>query len=211
MDLTILYQLSYGMYIVSANDNGRPTGCVINTCMQITNEPNTLAISLNKDNYTYDVIKRAKRFSLSILSEDTPANVISAFGFFSGRNKDKFADCKYSMNDGLPLVEENCCGYLLCDVLSFEDRGTHMVIFASLTNTLKGVSALPMTYAYYHRVVKGKAPKNAPTYQAEAAPEAGISYVCSVCGYVYEGDITKEPDSFVCPVCGVPKSKFKKK
>ena len=115
MDLTVLYQLSYGVYIVGANDGGRPTGCVINTCMQITSSPQTIAISLNKENYTYDVIRRTNQFSVSILSEETPAKIISVFGYTSGRDKNKFEDCRYRLEGKLPIVEENCCGYLLCD------------------------------------------------------------------------------------------------
>lgn len=212
MDLTVLYQLSYGVYIVGANDGGRPTGCVINTCMQITSSPQTIAISLNKENYTYDVIRRTNQFSVSILSEETPAKIISVFGYTSGRDKNKFEGCRYRLEGKLPIVEENCCGHLLCDVLSMTDMGTHVVIFAKLSNTVQGAALPPMTYAYYHRVLKGKAPKNAPTYQAEAAtPSEREAYVCSICGYVYEGDISKEPEDYVCPVCGAPKNLFEKK
>lgn len=217
MDLKVLHQLSYGMYILSASDRGRPVGCVINTCIQITSENPTVAISVNKNNYTYEVIQREKRFALSILSEDTNPNLIASFGFSSGKERDKYEGFSYEMREGLPYILENTCGLLICEVVSVADVGTHAVIFGRLTDTESGTAAAPMTYAYYHKVIKGKAPKNAPTYQAEsetlaATPaQTGEKWVCDLCGYVYEGDLTKEPDNYVCPICGAGKSLFSRK
>ena len=214
MDLTVLFQISYGMYVVGASDNGRPVGCVINTFNQITSENPIVAICLNRDNYTYDVIKRTGRFSLSILSEETNPNVIAVFGFSSSREKDKYERFDYDVKDGLPYLRENTCGSLTCQVLSMTDMETHTVVFARLVDTAQGEKYAPMTYSYYHKVVKGKAPKNAPTYQApapkEAAPAKKERWVCEVCGYVYEGDLTQEPDSYRCPICGADKSRFRK-
>ena len=214
MDLTVLFQISYGMYVVGTSDNGRPVGCVINTFNQITSENPIVAICLNRDNYTYDVIKRTGRFSLSILSEETNPNVIAVFGFSSSREKDKYERFDYDVKDGLPYLRENTCGSLTCQVLSMTDMETHTVVFARLVDTAQGEKYAPMTYSYYHKVIKGKAPKNAPTYQApapkEAAPAKKERWVCEVCGYVYEGDLTQEPDSYRCPICGADKSRFRK-
>ena len=211
MDLTVLRQISYGMYVVGAREDGKNAGCVINTCIQVTSEQPVMAICLNKNNYTYGVVSRQKQFTLSILSEQTDPLVIPYFGFSSSRDNDKFAKVPSAMWHELPVLQENSCGNLYCRVIHIEDMGTHGVIFARLEDTAPGLSASPMTYSYYHRVIKGKAPKSAPTYQAEEPSGGKVRYVCSVCGYVYEGDLTKEPDSYRCPICGADKSKFVRK
>ena len=128
---------------------------------------------------------------------------------------DKFCGKNFACGvlDGLPIVKEHACGYMVCDVIAMHDAETHCVIMARLTKTLGGTDELPMTYEYYHNVIKGKAPKNAPTYQAEVSKsekQAQLRYICEVCGYIYEGDITKEADDHVCPVCKQPKSRFKR-
>ena len=167
MDPTVLYALTYGLYVVGAMDtDGRPVGCIINTCFQVTSQNPRLAISINKDNYTYDVIRRTRRFSLSIIAEDTDPMIISWFGFTTSRDRDKYADFGYELADGVPLVNGIFCGRLILEAEKFVDCGTHFVVIARLSGTVPG-NGTPMTYAYYHKVIKGKAPKNAPTYVAE--------------------------------------------
>lgn len=209
MDVSVLWKLSYGMYAVGTLDEARPTGCIVNTVVQITSENPIIAVSMNRNNFTYQAIKACGKFSVSILSEKTNQNVIARLGFSCGRDTDKFAgDFFESMYfDGLPVVKENAVGYIAADVIAMHEAETHVVILARVTNTMKGIDLAPMTYRYYHEVIKGKAPKNAPTYQEEAVKD---KYVCDVCGYVYEGDIADEPDDFVCPICKQPKSHFKK-
>lgn len=211
MDLTILHNISYGMYIVGAKDGGKLFGCVANAMVQITSENPIFALSMNKSNRTTKAILDSGKFSVSILSEDTPAELISVFGYRSSEDTDKFAEAPYAEDNEIPYITDNTCGTLIFDVVSVSDVETHSVIFGRLKNIIPAsVPASPMTYSYYHRVLKGKAPKNAPTY-IENAPEEkkeSVSYICSVCGYVYEGDLTKEPDSFRCPICNVPKEKF---
>lgn len=213
MDMTAFYRLTYGMYVVGAMDNERPVGCVINTCMQITAEPSTVAISLNHDNYTCAVIKKTGRFSISVLSEQTPPPVISVFGFRSSRDYSKYSVCPYEMLDGQPVIREKTCASFICRVVGSHDMGTHIVFFAEVENAVNNENLPPMTYEYYHKVIKGKAPAKAPTYQAPVKENQAMSgeknYVCTVCGYVHEGSLDSEPDDYVCPVCGVPKSKFK--
>lgn len=211
MERSVFRQISYGMYIVAAMDNGRPTGCVVNTVSQVTSENPKISISLNHDNYTYDVIKREGKFSISIISEDTDPEIIKVFGFKSGRDTDKFASFEYEVLDGLPVFTKDFCGSLICEVLEMVNCGTHDIITAKVLNSYPGDAKAPMTYAYYHSVIKGRAPKNAPTYQEEdVAEDSGERYVCALCGYVCEGDITKEPDDYTCPVCGAPKECFEK-
>jgi flavin reductase (DIM6/NTAB) family NADH-FMN oxidoreductase RutF/rubredoxin len=210
MDITALYNLSYGLYVVGAMDNGRPIGCIINTCFQVTSQNPILAISLNKNNYTFEVIRRTKRFSLSIITEETNTNIISSFGFQCSRTADKYADYGYEMIDDVPIVKGKFAGRLILEVLNMVENETHYVILARLTNAIKG-EGHPMTYEYYHNVVKGKAPKNAPTYRGEEKIEEKQSgkkqFVCTICGYVYEGD--ELPANFVCPICGATIERFK--
>ena len=201
MDLSVLHKLTYGMYAVGTLDGIRPAGCIVNTVIQVTSDNPVIAVSMNKNNFTYEAIKKSGRFSISILSEAVERNITAELDFACG------------VLDGLPIVKEHACGYMVCDVIAMHDAETHCVIMARLTKTLGGTDELPMTYEYYHNVIKGKAPKNAPTYQAEVSKsekQAQLRYICEVCGYIYEGDITKEADDYVCPVCKQPKSRFKR-
>lgn len=165
MDQSVLWKLSYGMYAVGVNDGKKPTGCIINTAIQITNEPMVIAISINKNNYTHDVLINQEKFALSILSEETEPLTITYLGFQSGLEADKFANVKYEEVDGLPVVNSNICGYLICSIVSTADLGTHTVFHAKIEDAVNKDGKVPMTYTYYHNVIKGKAPKNAPTYQ----------------------------------------------
>lgn len=203
MDNTVLYQLSYGMYAVGVSDKGMNAGCIINTAVQITADPAVIAISMNKDNYTHQVIEKTKAFSLTILSEDTNPMVISYLGFQSGRDTNKFENVNNTLYHGLPVVADSACGYIACEVIGSMDVGTHTVFTAKVVDGETMSTSKPMTYAYYHRVIKGKAPKHAPTYQKEE-PQAG-KWVCTVCGYVHD---TEPPYDFVCPICKAPKDKF---
>lgn len=207
MDESVLWQISYGMYAVSTLDGERPVGCVVNTVTQITAENPVFALSMNKDNFTHDCIRKTGAFSVSVLSEQTPALAIGVLGFQSAREQNKFDKLEWESRDGLPIVREHSSSYLTFDVLSFVEAETHSIILARLRDAQKLESLPPMTYEYYHKVVKGKAPKNAPTYQAQKSAK----YVCDTCGYVYDGDIKNMPDDFQCPICGMDKSHFLKK
>lgn len=218
MDLTVLFNLTYGLYVVGAMDGQRPVGCIINTCFQVTSKDPVLAISLNKDNYTNQAIHRNPDFSLSIIAEDTDPLVISVFGFQSSCTVDKYADFGCDYAQGIPLVKGNFAGRLILHAFDFIDCGTHEVILARLADTIPG-SGVPMTYAYYHSVIKGRAPKNAPTYvpetqQAEAAPEPCRPTVnrfrCDICGYIVETDKPELPADFLCPMCAADVTHFHK-
>ncbi len=211
MDETVLWKLSYGMYALCADDNGRPVGCIVNTASQITSVNPIIAVSVNKNNYTYGVIEKTKKFALSILSEETPAATIGVLGYQSGKNTNKFEKVAYRLEHGLPILEEAICGWLICDVLSIVDCETHGIVLARVSAAENGTAGQPMTYKYFHEVIKGKAPKNAPTYHEEKPAAETPKYVCSVCGYIYEGDIAQEPDTYVCPICNAPKSAFARK
>ena len=214
MDKSILWKISYGLYAIGVPDGQRPSGCIVNTVFQITT-PGVIAISMNRNNYTHSLIEKEGRLAVSILSEKTPGSTIGALGFASGRDKDKFDGISYELHDGLPIVKENACGYLICDVVGSFETETHTVFFAQVKDAFAGENLPPMTYDYYHKVIKGSAPKNAPTYQEPVKKEtqkeeSSVKYECSVCHYIYEGDINQEPDDYVCPICGVGKDMFEK-
>lgn len=206
MDKKVFRDISYGMYIVSAYGD-KNVGCVINTLTQLTSENPVISICLNKDNYTNQVIKKTKKFAVSILSEDIDPNIISKFGFQTSKDVDKFEGLSYKKVDNIPVLEENICGYLICEVVDIVDVGTHDLVLAKVIETSKLNDIVPMTYRYYHEVIKGKAPKKAPTYEEEKIDSAE-AWVCNVCGYVHNGPL---PEGFVCPICGVDASNFKKK
>ena len=152
MDITVLFKLTYGLYVVGAMDGERPVGCIINTCFQVTSQNPILAISLNKNNYTLEAIRKGKRFSLSIIAEDTDSTIIGTFGFCSSRDRDKYADYGYTTHEGAPLVNGRFAGRLILDAIDFVDNETHVVVLARLADTVQG-EGKPMTYEYYHRVV----------------------------------------------------------
>lgn len=212
MDLTVLYKLTYGMYVLGAFKDGRPVGCIVNTCFQVTSENPLLTVSLNKNNYTLDAIKEFKRFSLSIVAEDTDPGIIGKFGFSSSRDNDKYHDFGYEVLGCTPCVKGSFAGRLILEAEQFIDCDTHVLVVARLKDTVEGTGT-PMTYSYYHSTVKGKAPKNAPTYRKEETKVADTTaktlnrYECDICGYVAEVD-GELPDDYECPLCCADKSHF---
>ena len=206
-------KLSYGVYIISTLDGERPTGCTANSAMQITSEPASVAVSINHDNFTNSCIQKTGKFAVSILSEESDPKLIGTFGFQSGKDNDKFASVEYKTKEGLPIVKD-ACAYMVCEVIDKLETETHTVFLGRVLDADLLKDGEAMTYAYYHNVIKGKSPKNAPTYIKEEAEEkpAAAKYVCGICGYVYDGETPFEelPDDYHCPVCGQPKSVFKK-
>lgn len=224
MDLTTLYKVSYGLYIVSAADSDRLGGQIANTVFQISSEPPTVAVSINKQNFTHELIANSGKFAVTILAESTPMELIQKFGFKSARDIDKLADTSHRIGQtGAPIVLEHAVGFLEAEVVGSLDAGTHTVFLGRIVDCGNLTDEPPMTYAYYHQVKKGRAPKTAPTYQA--APPPAVSklpqYQCVICGYVYDpaqGDPANNvppgtlfadlPDGWCCPVCGAPKDAF---
>lgn len=212
METNAIYNITYGLYVVGCYSDGKPAGCIINTCFQVTSENPTLAICLNKKNHTLDCIKKNPRFCVSIISEETDPMIISSFGFRSARDVDKYTDFGYDKLDGTPAVKGNFCGRLILDAINFIDCGSHVIVIGKLVAS-HGGNGTPMTYAYYHKVIKGSAPKNAPTYRAEPQPAQTSNkemrrFKCDICGYEVESE-SDLPADFVCPLCGVDRSHFK--
>lgn len=209
MDTKALRDISYGLYAIGTENEGKKYGCIVNTVFQITSVNPMICVSMNKDNATHDAIKASGKFSAAVLSEDTDPGVIGLFGFKSSRDVDKFADVIHTMVAGVPVVKEAATAYLVCEVVSFVDAETHSLILGRVIEGEKLFPLQPMTYKYYHEVVKGKAPKNAPTY-VEEKPQS-TSHVCDICGYIYEGDFAQAPADYRCPVCKADKSHFQVK
>ncbi len=220
LDTKVLRALSYGLYALGTKDSKKPTGCIINTVFQITSEPKRIAVSVNKDNYTNGCIQEVNYFTVSVLSEEIDPAIIGTLGFQSGKDVDKFQTVPHQLTDlGLPYIKEKTCGYLQCKVLSSMDCGTHTLFLGEVIDGETYPEYKPMTYDYYHNVIKGKTPKNAPSYVAleeekEASGTEKEIYVCSICKYEYtEGKESFDalPDDWRCPICGAPKSKFEVK
>jgi len=228
MDQRTLHKISYGMYVISSKKGESFNGQIANTVFQITSEPPTIAVSINKQNLTHDYILESGLLTVSILSEQAPMPLIGTFGFKSGRDIAKFAQAKYKLGqNGVPVLEEACLGYLEGQVIQVVDVQTHTIFIAKVTDAAITGQDEPMTYAYYHLVKKGTAPKTAPTYlniKEEAKPMGKLpTYKCTVCGYVYDpavGDpdsgikpgtpFEEIPEDWICPVCGVTKDQFEK-
>ncbi|HOP86687.1 MAG TPA: flavin reductase [Syntrophorhabdaceae bacterium] len=228
MNKKAIQKISYGVYIISSKSNGKLNGQIANTVFQITSEPPTVAISINKENLTHDYIVNSKVFSVSVLSKSAPMSLIGQFGFKSGRDVDKFQNINYKIsNTGAPIILDNTVSYLDCEVISAQDVGTHTVFIGKIVDCDVLSNEEPMSYAYYHEVKGGKSPKTAPTYiqQEDNTKNQGKSekFLCKVCGYVYDpekGDpdngikpgtaFDELPDTWVCPICGAPKSEFEK-
>ena len=229
MDPNVLHNLSYGMYIVSSNKGELLNGQIVNTVFQITSEPVTIGISVNKKNLTHEYIEASSRFTLSILDQKTPLSFIGKFGFRSGRTEDKFKDTKYKkLESGCPVVLDNALCYIEARVVKTLDCFTHTLFIGEMTDSGMLQNGKPMTYDYYHQEKRGTTPANAPTFIKEEAPGAKREvqmqkYRCVVCNYIYDpavGDpdggikpgtpFEQIPDTWVCPICGADKSQFEK-
>jgi len=225
VNLKALYKLGYGLYIVNSRKGDRLNGQIANTVVQITSEPPTIAVSINKSNLTHEFITASKVLAVSVLSQDTPLSFIGHFGFKSGRDIDKFEGINYKIGETqAPVVTDNALAYLEARVIQELDVGTHTIFIGELVGAEVLKEGEPMTYAYYHQVKRGTTPKTAPSYveQKKEVPKI-VKYKCTVCGYVYDPELgdpdggiapgtpfEKIPDDWVCPVCGVAKSEFEK-
>ena len=202
MNKKAMYNLTYGLFVLTARSEGRDSGCIINTAGQVTSTPNRISIAVNKDNFTHDLVKASGKFNISILSEAADFGLFQHFGFQSGRTVDKFADfadCKRSEN-GLFYVTRGTNAYISATVEQTIDLGSH-TLFIAAVDDMEVLSDVPSaTYSYYQSSIK-------PKPQPAAAPSK-TTWRCTVCGYVYEGE-TLPPD-FVCPLCKHPASDFEK-
>ncbi len=226
MNVKALYKLGYGLYVVSSRKGDRLNGQIANTVFQITSEPPTIAVSINKSNLTHEFIKDSRVFVASVLSQDTPLSFIGHFGFKSGRDIDKLEGINYKVGETqAPIVTGNTLAYLEARVIQEIDVGTHTIFIGELAGADVIKEGEPMTYAYYHQVKRGTTPKTAPVYVEEEKVEVikTPKYRCTVCGYIYEPELgdpdggikpgtpfEEIPADWVCPVCGASKNEFEK-
>ena len=165
MDKKTLYMISYGMYVVSSKKEGKFNGQIANTVFQVTAEPPQFSVCINKENLTHQFIRESGVFTVSILERDVPMKFIGRFGFRSGKEVEKFKGIDYKLGiTGVPVVIQNCLGYLECEVINNVDAGTHTVFIGKVVEAQVMRDAEPMTYAYYYQIKNGRSPKNAPTY-----------------------------------------------
>ncbi len=226
MDLHALHKLSYGLYVVCSIKDDKMNGQIANTAFQVTSEPPTVGVSINRNNLTHEYIEESGVFTVSVLRQDTPLNFIGNFGFKSGRDADKLAEVNYKAGKTkAPVILDNTIACIEAKVINKLDIGTHTLFIGEIADAEVLSEDEPMTYAYYHEVKRGTTPKTAPSYIEEKKEVvSGMDkYECTVCGYIYdpeEGDPENNipagtafadlPDDWVCPVCGASKDDFTK-
>lgn len=216
MDPHALHKISYGLYILTTIENDIPYGCIVNTVFQITSKPARVAISCNRDNFTHNKIVNSGKFGITVLAESVDPEIIGIFGYKSGRDTNKFSGLKWEEGSETrsPLLPEYGMTTYECTVEKTVEIGSHALFIGEVKSAeIVNPNAREITYAYYHEVLKGRAPKNAPTYIDETLEESNKDiWVCSVCGYEYgpfEGTAFKElSDDWKCPICGAEKSYF---
>ena len=188
-DLTALFNIGYGLYVVTSNDGKKDNGLIVNTVSQVTSVPNRIAVTINKANYSHHIIKQTGIMNLNCLTEEAPFAVFERFGFASGRNVDKFADCESLRSDnGLVFLPRNINSFMSLKVEQYVDLDTHGMFICSITESRVISDKKTMTYNYYQENVKPK-----------PDTEGKTGYVCQVCGWVYEGEPL--PEDIVCPLC----------
>ena len=199
-----LFNIQYGLFVITTCDGGRDNGCISNTVQQVTAQPNRISMSLSKENFTTELIQRTGRFTVSILSEKADFDLFKHFGFQSGRTVDKFADftdCR-RVSNGTLAITRGTNTYLSVNVEQTVDLGTH-VLFIGLITEMETLSDVPSaTYNYYQEHIK---PKPQPVGQTA---EGKTIWRCVICGYEYEGE--ELPADFICPLCKHPASDFEK-
>jgi flavin reductase (DIM6/NTAB) family NADH-FMN oxidoreductase RutF/rubredoxin len=242
MDTKALRKFSYGVYLLTAvDDHGKDVGCVVNTGMQLTSKPYRVMVAVNHDNVTYQAIKRTRRFALTALSQDATIELIGRFGFQHSDAQDKFAGLDVARTaSGLPYVRTSATSAVECEVASALDVGSHEVFVGEVTDALViDPQATPLTYAYYHDVLRGTTPPAASAFIADepagtgkGAGDAGSAtasaaeqpaaggqdgpapvmhhFKCNLCGYIHETPDEELPEDFRCPMCGAPASMFTK-
>ncbi|NPV92981.1 MAG: High molecular weight rubredoxin [Firmicutes bacterium] len=224
MDSKALFTISYGLYVIGSKNGDQINGQVANTVFQITSEPLTVAISINKKNLTHEYIQASGGFTVSVLSKEAPLSLIGQFGFKSGRDIDKFDGVDYQLSPGgIPYLSRYALAYLEGKVIQTVDVGTHTIFIGRVDEAVQLLDGEPMTYAYYQQIKRGPTPQAAPVFNPAPAAEPQEKYQCSICGYVYnpaQGDpengvapgtsFSKLPDDWTCPVCGAGKDVFEK-
>ena len=188
-DLSALFNIGYGLYVVTSHDGKEDNGMIVNTVTQVTNTPNRIAVTISKENYSHHVIKQTGKMNINCLTEDAPFAVFEKFGFQSGRNVDKFEDCTpFRSGNGLIFLPRHINSFLSLKVEQYVDLETHGMFICTVTEARVMSDKPTMTYTYYQENVKPR-----------PDTEGKKGYVCKICGYIHEGDTL--PEDFICPLC----------
>ncbi|MBQ8176134.1 MAG: flavin reductase, partial [Oscillospiraceae bacterium] len=188
-NLSALTNIGYGLYVVTSNDGEKDNGLIVNTVTQLTDSPNRVAVTINKANYSYHVINQTKKMNVNCLSTSAPFAVFEKFGFQSGRSIDKFEGCEPLRSDnGLVFLPRHINSFMSLEVVQYVDLDTHGMFICEITEARVINDDPSMTYAYYHENVKPK-----------PQTEGKKGFVCTVCGFIYEGDTL--PEDYICPLC----------
>lgn len=217
MDENALFKLTHGLYVLGAADaGGRLVGSVVDAVMQVANRPFVLALSCTNNSYTKHCIEASNEFSLSVLGKNVNPLVISNFGFQSSRNVNKWENVEYYVHDGLPYLQNNLAE-IKCKVIQKIVYESNTMFLAEVTDCRNNEDSIPLTYNDYRAYFKNdvlqalqQQKEKGDQMTEEKKNDEGKKWVCTVCGYVYDGDVPFEdlPDDWVCPLCGVDKSFF---
>ena len=206
MNEKALFALSYGLYVISSEAEGKTSGCVANTLHQVTSSPIQVSITLNKNNVTEQYMEKSGKFNAVVLTQDVSMDTIKTFGFQSSKDIDKYAVTPHNIDGlGIPYLNEHVAARLSCKIVGSLDVGTHVTFIGEVVEAEVMSNEEVMTYAYYHKVKNGATPKNASSYQEKAEKHG---WRCTICGYIYEGE--ELPEDYVCPLCGAPAAVFEK-
>lgn len=198
MDNNVMFSLTYGLFIITAREGKKDNGCVVNTVIQVTNSPNRIAVVVNKQNYTHDMIANTRQFNVSVLTEKSSFDTYRHWGFQSGRNVDKMVGITFERaGNGLVYLTQETNAFLSAYVYSSIDLGTHTLFLADVDEGKILSSDPSVSYRYYQENIKQKP-------QTDTAKKG---FFCTVCGYIYEGDTL--PEDFICPWCKHPASDFR--
>ncbi len=204
IDNKALYNIGYGLYVITTNDGNKHNGMICNTVIQLTSSPLRASVTVNKSNYTCETVQKTGVMNVNLLTEAAPFSVFEKYGFSSGKDIDKFKNTVYTISEnGLAVLNEYINSYMSLKVVQSIDLGTHVMFICDVTEAEVVNNEASMTYAYYHKNVK---PKPQPKTVEATSNEAPRGYMCTICGYVYEGHPL--PEDFVCPLCKHPASDF---
>ncbi len=204
MDKKAMYKLTYGLFVLTANENGKDNGCIINTAIQAAGDPNQVSISVSKQNYTHDMIVRTGKFTVSSITEKADFSLFKRFGFQSGKDTDKFQGFDGWMRgiNGVTYITESTNAYISVEVEKSVDLGSHTLFIGKVTDMEVLSDDKSVTYEFYQSNIKPKPEKVSTT------PKGETVWRCIICGYEYVGE--ELPEDFICPWCKHPASDFEK-
>lgn len=198
IDKNALYNIGYGLYVVTCNDGKKDNGLILNSVMQLTSTPLTVAVSISKENYSYEIIKNSLTLNVNCLTEDTPFDIFKHYGFQSGKTVDKFAGTTFPRTEnGLIYLTEHVNSVMSLKVTDLIDMGSHGLFICEVTESIVFNKEPSVTYAYYHKAIKPGVKKQSIS-----------GYVCKICGYFHNDSVL--PDDFICPICKHGASDFEK-